>query len=169
MPRPLFILCAESLSFDRFSGLVSVFQILEGYSYLIDTRGTGKLLSSINPDQIANAMPFPSMSFFGLAAWMRLDGESPDTEYEYELAVDGPGEPEKKVTSGKFKFSKLTHRFRCRIVRSTPWPQDGMLRFISRIRPAGTTEWMSQDYPMPIDRRVISDEGDPPPQGQVAE
>ena len=60
--------------------------------------------------------------------------------------------------SGNFRFTRRHQRFHASINFSKPWTKSGNFVFSSRIRKVGTSNWLRQDYYVPID--VTEHEGD---------
>lgn len=157
MPRPVFILCAESLAQDKATNLISVFHILDGFQVFRaeNAAAVAEVARSKDPASAAQLL------MVGIARWMRNPGDDPEAEYEFELAVRVPGASEPKIISkGSFVFRKAMHQFMSRM--KIDWAAAGTFLFISRIRKVGDTDWMYQDYPMEIS--VIDLSGEPSPQ-----
>lgn len=145
MPRPVFILCAESLAQDKATNLISVFHILDGFQVFRarNVAAVEEAARSQNPASAAQHL------MVGVAKWMRNPDDDPEAEYEFELAVLVPGAREPKIIStGPFVFTQTMHQFVSRM--RIDWTTAGTFLFISKIRKAGDSEWMYQDYPMEI-------------------
>lgn len=141
MPRPLYIVCSESAAVDQDSNRVSLFNVVEGLEVTLQTIPSEQRLTFVK-----------TLGFRGIAVWMRSEDDDPEDDYEFELAARAPGDTEENVfADGKFKFTKRNHRFNVHIGVHKPWTESGMFVFISRIRKVGTTEWLSQDFPIHVD------------------
>ena len=114
MPRPLYIICAESLLLDRTTNLTTVVNVLEGIRFSLP----GSRLPQ-EPRTLA------SQGFYGTAVRMRLDDDNPDQEYEFEIHMQFPGKEDQVAQSGKFKFTKRFHRFQLRVVIDARRPRRG--------------------------------------------
>jgi hypothetical protein len=139
MPRPVFILCAQSWAFDEETKLCSFFHVLEGISTSRSPTTAWSPISFNLPLQIV-----------GVAEWMRTEADSDSDEFEYELSFAFPDQPKIQVISGRFKFMALFQRFISRAGISSPPASSGVILFESRIRKVGTQKWMSQDFPIPF-------------------
>ena len=145
MPRPKYILCAESFAHDKVTNLMSFFNVIEGYSV---TRAAEPIPEGTTP--IANA----PLRLAGIAAWELNEGESVDEELEYELTLKYPGEGEMPIKSGEFRMAKRFHRFTVRMeVPGIPVAGNDTIVFRSKVRRRGD-EWCIQEYTIPIDVTV---------------
>ena len=82
------------------------------------------------------------------AVWKR-DAEDVDKEFEFEVAVEPPGEKEEIFATDRFAFRSPIHRFLFD-VNGLATNQEGVLRATSRIREIGSQEWLSQEYEIPV-------------------
>lgn len=139
MPRPTYILCAESISQDRSTNLFSYFHVLEGWT--------------VSQTPQSDAPPFPAiLKFTGVAVWERVGQDDPEQELEYELTIAFPGDDPRKVSAGKFKMHKRYHRFTANFIApGLPKVVDGNIVFSSKVKSIDSGEWLVQEYRIPID------------------
>ena len=142
MPRPLYILCAQSFAINQDTNTLSVFHILESLNTFI----------GLQPSPGETVVSHERFAFVGFAAWRRGEGEDSDQEYEFEILLKRPDQEQPvSMTPGTFKFTMPNQRFNVHFAQMEPFTQSGDLVFTSRIRPVGTTEWLTQDYPIRVD------------------
>lgn len=141
MPRPLYIVCSESAAIDQDTNRASLFNVVEGLQVTVVPKPSGEGVAFVK-----------TLDFRGIAVWMRNEDDDPEDEYEFELAARAPGDADENVFGdGKFKFTKRLHRFNVLIGVHKPWTESGMFVFTSRIRRVGTSEWLSQEFPILVD------------------
>lgn len=138
MPQPVFIACAQQIVEDKHTGLVSLFQLIDGFQLSIRSRDEQKVPAT------------PLHSFIGMAVWRSNDDEHSDWEYEYQAVARPPGESEQIVRNGRFQFTTRRVRFIQGLIVPNAWTQSGDFVFIHRIRRAGESEWLSQSYPIEV-------------------
>ena len=161
MPKPIFIICSSSASTDVETRFLSVFQIIEKF-----------LLSEIPPpptdDQkilLVRANPI-----FVFATWMIEQGDSHEDDFEHELQFLAPGTGELIAgAQNTFRFSrpderKSFQRFSGRFEMPPMLKDEGILWVVSRVRKAGETEWIKQEYPIIVEKR---DHSAPPSTDQL--
>ena len=146
MARPLYIICAESMSLDQNTNLVSLFHVLEGFTVQFETtpKTDGQSKSDTLPVNVA------SPKFYSCAVWMKDANDGPEDEYEYETVATSPGGEELTVNAGSFSFTKTFYRIQMGFVLAKPFQQSGDFVVCSKIRRKGTDEWLVQEYPIPI-------------------
>lgn len=145
MPRPVFIICAESVAHDKTTNLISLFHVLEGFQIFRapDVATIKKGMPKHHVSSVAQPL------FVGVAKWRRNPEDDPNDEYEYELTATSPGVIEPKMLGrGTFAFSQTSHQFFARM--QADWTAEGTFRFASRIRKVGGSEWLSQDYEIDV-------------------
>src|SRR5437868_4455634 len=139
MPTPVYIICSESGSEDRVSGLASVFNVIEQ----IEVRP----LPPPTPDQPAVVPFFP---FRVSAQWMKAEDDAETDPYECQIRLHYPGaerEPE-PVAQTRLHFTRPFNRVTMRANLPLAFPALGLLRVECRIRREGDTDWLSQEYPI---------------------
>ena len=125
--------------------MLSLFQILDGYQVHIKKADAPALAPVVGPQP-------HQLGFVGISVWGQTDDDSPEDLYEVEILTQSPGEDEESIRhSGQFKFTKRNQRFQTEIRISKPWTRSGVFVFSSRIRKAGSSDWLRQDYHIPID------------------
>jgi hypothetical protein len=153
MPKPLYTICSKDWSHDRETKLVSLFHILEGYDMFVP--------ASHEPDKII-AIPNAPTSFVGVSVWMREESDLGTDEYESEVWAIAPQQEKKVLATSVFRFERLFHRF-VSVVKIQDIPaHSGFLRFGSSIRRVGTEQWLSDEFPIPINVHVVAHYALPP-------
>jgi len=148
MISPRYMICSEGRIVDRDTGLISHINVID--KFLIP-RSQGR--------------PGPVLLRFFVSAVWETDEELPlEEECEWEMVASFPGENEPRTMgSGRFRFTLPFQRFD--ILFQTVHGdaslaeirlQRGVIRFTSRVRRLGDTEWLSQEYGIPLD--VVSAE-----------
>jgi len=153
MPQPVYIICSESDSLDKRTGLLSLFHIVEGYDVALLRLKPSEDIT-IKDVTITGA----ALSIVVNVVWMREDNDSPEQEYDFEVAVRSPGKLDfVALQSGKLRFTQLFHRVAVRARKDEPWTESGICWFEGRLRESGTKAWtFTQRFPVPITVRDLS-------------
>lgn len=149
MPRPIYIICAQSGAVDRTTGLESLFKVLEKVQFSHQPQGFR------TP---ASALPFRMV-----AAWLRTRNDPQgEVVYESEIAAHVEGHDEVVVSTGQIVSNDAILRVTAEgVLPVTPgFPRSGLYEIECRIRPVGQQEWLRQSYP------IIFEEVTPPPTPQ---
>lgn len=140
MPEPRYMICAEDVIVDNATNLVTFIKVID------------RLLISVHPDPPQNVDPARRgwIKICAFATWSRLEEESHDQVFDFELAVLRPGHEEEIALNGQFSFEdgeekKFDLRLQGAVVR-----QPGFFEVISRVRPEGQAEWQSQSFRVPV-------------------
>jgi len=143
MPKPVYILCAQSGSIDSRTNRISYFNIIEKIEA---TRA--KVTQRRKPTP--GAAPLLSMRV--VAVWMRSGQDTENQEFEYELVISLPHR-QKKLSPGKgrFKFTKPLQRITVDIGGMLPIIRSGLIKIQCRIRKVGDRKWLSQEYPIIVE------------------
>lgn len=135
MPRPIYIICAESGAEDKLSGLVSHYNVVE-------CMAIRKIPKAPESSSIVIA-PSP---LWITALWERTSGDE-GQQFEFEtVLILPPDQQEVKAASGVFAFEKLRHRFTVRMMGLIPFRGPGTCWVESRVRQVGATEWLKQSF-----------------------
>jgi hypothetical protein len=147
MPKPKYVVCCESILHDKTSNLVSLFNVLEGY-----TVQKQQIALPAPQEGQALVIPVAIMQLVGVAVWELSSEAEGGGEFDFELALHLPGLDSPSLTSGTFKFNKKRHyRFLTRMeIAPNPKIVSGDIRFTSKVKPVGTNRWKSQEYAFPI-------------------
>jgi hypothetical protein len=139
MPRPVYILCSESGSEDRNTGLSSFFNIVEILkAVLVDPANAG----------VRQAI---SITIRTTAVWMRSEGEPPDAAYEFEFALILPNHTNSVVLHrGHFQFTTPFHRM-VMVGQFPGFPSLGLFEIECRARVTGAQEWARQSFPFIVE------------------
>ena len=130
MPRPQFIICAESSSVDQEMNRLSIFNVVDGVTIIVrDGDSDAPSQPEFNPLIALN-----SLNFRVIAVWMRGEDDDPKHEYNYEFWIEPPGEPETQIGEGTFKFTTPVYRIQLHVLRGNPWLQTGNVKVTSKIR-----------------------------------
>jgi hypothetical protein len=151
MPRPVYIVCAESVSHDKGTNLISLFHVLEGYTFSPPPVDAGPV---VRIEGSLGRIPTSGLDFFGVANWARESSDDPKDLFEFVLEFSLPWEDGvQTINQGEVRFTKNFQRFMARIVVGIgKFPeQGGDIKFISKIRRSGSEgEWLSQEYRIPV-------------------
>jgi len=143
MPKPVYILCSESGSEDKTTGLVSHFKVLEQ----IELRELPK------PPEGATLV-IPGLSFQMVAVWAAAEDDDLDQKYECTTTFFLPPDNQEQFV-GKAIFSFEGQKRRARQTANffgLALKAPGLLRIENRIRPLGAGEdlWLVQSYEIPV-------------------
>ncbi len=133
MPKPVYIICAESAVEDKLTSKHSIFNVIE------------KVMAFKTEEKQAPAMFSCAVS----AVWRREPRD--DCEFETEFAVLLPKIGERhSIAQSEFKFPPGNQLARFNLLFNGPPPVDGggVLELQHCIRKKGTTEWTIQSYPV---------------------
>ena len=144
MARPQYMLCCERRIFDRETGLVT-------YVNAID-----KIMAFPPGAQPPPAMQAAAAPRLCVSAVWAHDPNDPQGPWEWEMLVSYPGGAEPQpLGSGTFESTTPIRRFDVTLLPQPPaggGPQvAGEIRFTSRMRPVGASEWQSQICVIPVE------------------
>lgn len=143
MARPVYLICSESGSEDKETGLVSHFTVVEKIQFRpIDATNLG-------PGQ---AIAVPQSAFSVTAVWMREKDETADDWFDYSLVVLAPDNEPILGAGGQFQFTRPLHRFTFRSHLTFAFNQSGLVVVESKIRKVGTKDWLTQSYPIVVEQ-----------------
>jgi hypothetical protein len=141
MPRPVYILCSESGTEDKQTGLLSFFHVIEKI----------QIISVPEADEQGRVF-LTSQRIRVVAVWMRGEEDSPTQEFEYQtVLVLPPYHKEIPSGYGRFVFSKPLHRFTVSDLGPLLFEGPGIMRAESRLRKLGEQTWLKQDYPIIVE------------------
>jgi hypothetical protein len=151
MPKPVYIICSESGSEDKYTGLVSHFRVIEQIN-----------LQELPLPQEGKPLVIPAMPLQFTAVWAMAEDDRVNDEYEFRNSVVLPDGKEITVQEGTifFEENKTRQRFLVVLSRLTV-NQPGLFKVESRFRRTGQENWLSQSYEIPVVRNS------PPVQGDV--
>jgi hypothetical protein len=147
MPKPVYIICCESVVIDSFTGLPSYINVFD----------TLKIAITALP-AVAGTLPefsvMQNLRIRAAAVWMleQDEEEKLNEEYEHGFLIHPPSRSAGPGLSPTvhFKFDKPFYRFDA-VVQGPPFTEEGMCFVESRIRKKGAEEWKSQNYPLRIE------------------
>lgn len=148
MPRPVYIIAAESVSEDARTNALSIFQILERVEMKPAPTG-GQAVTPNASVEPHNAL----IRMYVLAVWMKLPEDDPEQLYQHQIAICTPDGNERIVVDDpEVRFTdddRPLNRY-AMIINGMPSTGPGILRFESRMRKVGHDgdDWIKQDYPM---------------------
>jgi hypothetical protein len=141
MPKPYYMLCSQSGSIDRESGLISHFAVIERIQFQPAPEDLK------NSDKPVVGMFLPMLI---TATWTRDEHDKDSDVFEFEMGLSRPGESEEKVIhKGEFRFEKLHYRIAVSAQFGPPAKaKSGNWVFESRIRCIGSKLWLRQQFPI---------------------
>jgi hypothetical protein len=137
MPKPLYIICSQSSCEDKFTGLYSIFNIID------------KLRFSSAP--IPNVAPIVEIRI--TSAWAKEPGDE-DQTFEYQVSLTFPDGINLQIGSGQFAFVSQNYRITALLLGGLPWVpsgDSGAMVADARVRRLGDSEWSSQTYPIMLE------------------
>lgn len=144
MPKPVYILCSESGSEDRTTGLLSHFKVIEQME-----------VRELPEPPPGHPVAISSFSFQIVAVWAKSDEDAPDQEFESTTSMFlPPGYEEILVARGRFGFAGSKRRYRSIVnVTGVIITASGLLRVIDKVRPVGEDNqpWLVQTYEVSVD------------------
>ena len=151
MARPLFIICSESGSIDRYSNRLSAYKILETIE-IVGQADYERLRSSSSDE-----LPLPIITIRAVATWIG-DPEDTGAEYEYQSQVHYPGTGSAKpVGAGRFRWAAKNHRVIVDLVLDPQALEAGALRVEISIRPLKPdARWSTQQYEIAVERMPVA-------------
>jgi len=144
MPRPVYILCCDSMSIDPLTGLPS-------YINVYDTI-------TVNVVPVATSQPVP-LRLRASALWVLEQGEVFGLEYEHQFLFRDPAASDvltnESPTAGqsalvRFVFDKQYYRADA-IIQGQPFSGPGIYRIESRLRQVGADRWLTQYFPLRVE------------------
>jgi hypothetical protein len=152
MPRPLYMICASSGALDQYTNTMSLYRVIESVR-----------LRAIQP-QPGSLVILSPLSMLIVAAWVKEPQDEPEQTFEAEIGGFMPGNEGELFSTSfpPFKFETPVHRLIVPELKIPPTlpASSGLLRFESRIRRAGETEWRwRQEYVIFMEVEAAS----PPP------
>ena len=138
MPKPVYVLCAENVSTDRETNLVSLFNVLERFEFTAGPQPADKIAAKILSPVVR-----------AIAVWAREKGDlGKEFEHQFEIAV--PGNPKNPVGPSPFQFGqdKILHRF-VLTIQLGPM-KSGALKITSKVRRKGAKSWENQSYEIQV-------------------
>ena len=143
MPKPVYILCSESGSEDKTTGLVSHFKVLEQ----IELRQLPK------PPEGATFI-IPGLFFQMVAVWMAAEDDDPDQKYECMTSLFLPPDNQEQIVgTAIFSFEGQKPRDRMTVnFFGLAFKAPGLLRVVNKMRPLGAGDdlWLVQSYEIPV-------------------
>jgi hypothetical protein len=141
MPRPVYMLCAESGSEDRRTGLISHFKVLEQVHV--------RRLPEVPTGQI---LVVQSLQFQVVTVWEKEESDASTQDFEYRFVLRLPPDGEEVVAqSGTIRFDNRRYR----LILETGgnlFQAVGLFQVECRLRPVGATDdaWIVQRYSFPV-------------------
>lgn len=138
MPRPLYVICSESGSEDRETGLLSIYNVVDKL----------QVHNAASPEQRQNA---PLTQLRITSVWMSEPGDE-GNEFEFEVVLRPPHGEEFKAGRGTFTFALPFFRIVAKIIGPLPIKGEGTLWVESRARKIGTKGWKAHEIPIIIEK-----------------
>jgi hypothetical protein len=142
MPQPVYTLCCQAGSEDKYTGLISHFNVIERI-----------IVSKIEVSKIDAETVAPVNTTVHqirlVSVWMRTAQDSDDDDFEYMIEIVMPPSGRRsKVQEGRFKFTKPLHRFTFNFIGSPPLEGSGIMWMECKVRKLGEELWLTQAYPI---------------------
>lgn len=149
MPKPVYIVCANSVTVDRESNFVSILNVIEKLDVTVQIDKT--------PDGGRPTSRFHITEAQAVAVWSKVPGDD-GKEFESQFRITSPEGTvsESPIVPFEFEKGKLLHRFILKI-NVMPFHESGTLQIESAVRKKGTNTWQSQSYEIVIERTVKID------------
>jgi hypothetical protein len=145
MPKPVYMICAQSMTQDKDTSLVSFFTVIERVTMIL--RPTGQ---SAPPPIPYDDLTRDVTTFKVMATWIREQDDNGEFEHEFSVVADGE---EKSHGCRPFVFNeeKFIQRF-VLVVHGLPVPaKAGIVLIKSKVRRHGSEDWLFQEYPIIVD------------------
>jgi hypothetical protein len=138
MPKGIYVICSESGSEDKETGLLSLFNIID------------KIQFAKGPAPQKNSAPLTQLRM--TACWMREEMDK-DHDFEFEAVLKLPMEIDEVVIGkGTFIFDNPFFRINVRILGPLNFKGDGILLMESRVRKIGARAWHTHSRPIIIEQ-----------------
>ena|SRR6266446_3681459 len=140
MPKPVFMLCCETITVDDLTKLPS----------FIGVFNTLQITQGPVPGPLGG-IPQAFIKIRISATWMRNDEDGGYDRYDYQFIVLPPGQEQvAPVFKSHFAFEGRFHRLDL-TVQGHPFKDTGMYRIQCRIKRQNGGEWVSQEYPLCVE------------------
>ncbi|HWB12048.1 MAG TPA: hypothetical protein VG826_22675 [Pirellulales bacterium] len=139
MPKPIFIVCAQSVIEDKTTNNVSILNVLEKISYIKRKPSDDQPVTQFNCNV--------------LAVWRRETSDiNVEFETEFSLILPSSGDIH-SLASSPFTFpeDKELWRFNLMFSGMPPIDGDGTLIFRHGLRKKAASEWLYQSYPVSVE------------------
>ncbi len=140
MPKPVYIICAEGVTEDKRTNLLSFFNIVE------------KLIAEPLSEKGEKPSKSPIFQLRTVAVWMREESDPVDQEFEAQLQLIMPPNDEivtaPNISRFRFKEGSFLVRITLQFMGDPPIKGAGVLRVVCLVRPVGSEEWQRQEYPI---------------------
>jgi hypothetical protein len=146
MPKPVFIICCESGTEDKYTGMASLFNIIDRIVGNPLEADTGAILKQ-------------SLAVRIVAVWEASEQSDFEGEFNIEMRMLLPSQDQTAVlSSDTMRFTTSTPRHRSTIVIGAfRAAEAGQLVFESRVKRSFEVEWISQAYSIDV---VLNPPGD---------
>ena len=158
MPKPVYILCAENITQDRETNLVSISNVIEKF----DVTGIPVDLGQLpNTDELSKKLAQTANIDIGgrplmkvIAVWALQPGDE-GQEFETGMMITSPGKPDMIVGPMPFQFGEGGIYQRAILtVGGLPPLQSGTITVVSRMRKKGETAWKTQSYDIVVEAAI---------------
>lgn len=156
MPRPVYVLLANTAASDSTTGRFSVIEIVDKIA----------ITPLPVPKEGEKVIVVRHESYRAIAVWLIEEdkGDKYEDEYEHGFRFHMPlAEQPHPAPTGRFSFGKPErlpfHRFDLRLEGPLPYQGPGVMRLEHRIKKVGTDVWLSQDFPLLIEAVTFPDTG----------
>jgi hypothetical protein len=150
MPVPVYIICCESGSEDSFTGLASLFNVID--RIVVRPAASEEKGNSEHRAHGATSLRIVSV-------WMGEEAGDFESEFETEIRITLlPHGDEAVLYSEPFRLSPEKRRHRTTVILNRAYfKETGTLVIESRVRRIGETEWITQRYTVDIHFKLGDD------------
>ena len=141
MPKPVYIICSESGSEDRLTGLISHYKVVEQI-----------LLQEAPLPKEGEPVVIPALRLQFMVVWAMSEDDRPGDEYEFSHSLFlPPDEKEVPLPGGTIFYEEGKHRCRFAVILDgLMFNGVGLFKVESKIRRVGEERWLSQIYEIPV-------------------
>jgi hypothetical protein len=142
MPKPVYILCAENITEDKSSGLISIYSVLERIEIKFQVMPQAQPLPQQQPFPPIGGFRFPT-TFKAIAVWAREPSDV-GKSYEGDWIISVPGSDRVVIPANVLRFTRDANLNRNILVSMLPITQSGTVVIEHRIKRKGANTWKHQ-------------------------
>lgn len=142
MARPVYIICSESGSVDRYTNQVSIFNVIERLRFRRAEDGEPPAGDSVRRS--------PWLQMRVISVWERESGDA-ESEFDYRVHLMRPGQEEpQQIGEGQFVFGD-GHLHRIFMDVGGPPPNtEGEIVITVSVKKSTDQEWIEHSYTIPV-------------------
>ena len=160
MPLPVFIICSEGGSVDRYTNQLSIYDVIEKITLepMLEARPSESSGTFLEMQPGGRQTAFNSIRM--VALWRQAPGDE-GQELEFKTSLRIPGEQDEVILGqGRFVYKTTLHRLIATMHTGLP-VRSGEIVVTSSVR-RPEQEWTTQEYRIPVEVRE-----DNPNQGRL--